>query len=232
MEAPLAVYFLPSCSISHFPIQTMSPDSTWRTPQAARQALVNRPLHSPLLPMKRHVRLTRGFVLQISQPRKGRARALPRPRPPSLPLLSPDYSQAEVVLPPSGQAQLPASAHENGAQPNSTCPSPSTLSCRKTAKCLISKTPSGGSTLGPWARDAQVRAVPNLPGSLGVISLMAASMTAAVFSKRPARNGCSVLEARGEVFFIRKSSRRNFEGGLPGLQQRREEASKPVRELS
>lgn len=61
-------------------------------------------------------------------------------------------------------------------------PSPSTLSPRR-QNCLISKTPSVGSILSPCVLDAQVKAWPSFPWSLGLIIPMAK----AVLFKLPSR---------------------------------------------
>lgn len=79
-----------------------------------------------------HMLLTRGFVLKLGQYRKERAQALPRALSSILTcLVWTDCNHAEMVLPPSGQAQLLAMWPENGAQANSSPPFPSTLSRKR-----------------------------------------------------------------------------------------------------
>lgn len=67
-------------------------------------------------------------------------------------LLGTDCRRAEMVLPPSGQAQLPAMSQEDGAQLNVYPPFPFHPQPQKGKTCLMSKTPSVGSipeALGP-----------------------------------------------------------------------------------
>ena len=97
-----------------------------------------------------HVLLTGGFVLKLGQYRKGRAPAPPRALSSLLAcLVWTDCNHAEMVLPPSGQAQLLAMWPENGTQANSSPPCPFHPQPQKAEKCLIFKTPSLGSILSP-----------------------------------------------------------------------------------